>query len=683
MLRDAAEAYKEAEFRVIGCAVSGDAARVLGDEAAITTQTVARLRIDLQNDRERLDGRTVLIVDEASMLGTDDALTLMRYAREQGAQVRFVGDASQHGSVARGAVLEDLTLRHGACDMGRSRRAKDEWLQQVAVDLRAGRTGMGLDALRDHGGIGEYRDGDEAKAALVREWSADVRAGKDVLLLATRRKDVAELNELAREALGDRLGEAREYSTSFGRRTIGVGELLVARHANKDTNTVNGDRMRVVGHRDDGQLECELLRDKTDPRNGERFAWDISERKEVDYGYASTSYRSQGRTVDRVYIYASRADELRGAYVDATRARESVRITYGRDEIEHFGKLVEMQGRVRAAKSVWGIRRRQEELAAEKAREQEASVSADVSPEHVAGKTTSAQANDERKQTDAEKAEQIAANLRSLNANGKPREEQAPKTTEAEEAPRFTVVSKNVSDSLRYHIARNEQRISLGEAPERKLRWELTDSVARVRVNHAAATEYTRMDSTQPKDEANVSSAAVARQSLSTQTRDERAQTDAEKVEQSAANAKVNKTPNEEQPKTPEDVGDRGFGPVHHAGKGDGLFSEGQKIKSEHGSYEDAAAGVTKEQGSMRSDGSASVPQEAPPGAASRGPTSSGMPQETPAVPASTKVPDPEMDAFLKQEAAEQGRFEPDFESGLDEDMVPEVSHAPDIEMED
>jgi hypothetical protein len=113
MLRDASAAYQEAEFPVIGCAVSGDAARVLGDEAKIKTQTVAALRIALQNDRERLDGRTVLIVDEASMLGTDDALTLLRYANEQGAQVRFVGDASQHGSVARGAVLEDLTLRHG------------------------------------------------------------------------------------------------------------------------------------------------------------------------------------------------------------------------------------------------------------------------------------------------------------------------------------------------------------------------------------------------------------------------------------------------------------------------------------------------------------------------------------------------------------------------------------------
>ncbi len=44
--RDVAAAYTEAGFRVIGTAVAGDAARTLGEEAAIDTRTVARLLVD-------------------------------------------------------------------------------------------------------------------------------------------------------------------------------------------------------------------------------------------------------------------------------------------------------------------------------------------------------------------------------------------------------------------------------------------------------------------------------------------------------------------------------------------------------------------------------------------------------------------------------------------------------------
>jgi hypothetical protein len=42
--RDVAAAYSEAGFRVIGTAVAGDAARTLGEEAAIDTRTVAPAR---------------------------------------------------------------------------------------------------------------------------------------------------------------------------------------------------------------------------------------------------------------------------------------------------------------------------------------------------------------------------------------------------------------------------------------------------------------------------------------------------------------------------------------------------------------------------------------------------------------------------------------------------------------
>ena len=51
-----------------------------------------------------------------------------------------------------------------------------------------------------------------------------------------------------------------------------------------------------------------------------------------------TSYRSQSKTVDDVLILAS--DGRRGNYVDVTRARDTVTIAYGRDQIRDFGELM-------------------------------------------------------------------------------------------------------------------------------------------------------------------------------------------------------------------------------------------------------------------------------------------------------------------------------------------------------
>jgi ATP-dependent exoDNAse (exonuclease V) beta subunit len=75
-------------------------------------------------------------------------------------------------------------------------------------------------------------------------------------------------------------------------------------------------------------------------RDGKSVMWDLHEHRAIDHGYATTSYRSQGRTVDSVFALASSAEARRGLYVDVTRAREDVTIAYGKDEVQDFGDLL-------------------------------------------------------------------------------------------------------------------------------------------------------------------------------------------------------------------------------------------------------------------------------------------------------------------------------------------------------
>ena len=81
-------------------------------------------------------------------------------------------------------------------------------------------------------------------------------------------------------------------------------------------------------------------------RDGASVRWDTHEHSAIDLGYAITSYRSQSKTVDDVLVLAS--DGRRGNYVDVTRARDTVTIAYGRDQIRDFGELMHQAQRDRS-----------------------------------------------------------------------------------------------------------------------------------------------------------------------------------------------------------------------------------------------------------------------------------------------------------------------------------------------
>src|SRR5207248_790498 len=83
MLRAARECWERENYRVIGAALAGEAARSLCESAGIKSHTVARLvgsaELGFVGDFDRqhggrgpiqLDSRSVLVIDEAGMLGT-------------------------------------------------------------------------------------------------------------------------------------------------------------------------------------------------------------------------------------------------------------------------------------------------------------------------------------------------------------------------------------------------------------------------------------------------------------------------------------------------------------------------------------------------------------------------------------------------------------------------------------
>jgi conjugative relaxase-like TrwC/TraI family protein len=88
-LAAARQAWEASGYRVLGCALAARAARQLQDDAGIPAATIDRLLGDLDRpDDSGLDSRTIVVADEAAMVGTRKLVRLLAHAESGTSQGR-------------------------------------------------------------------------------------------------------------------------------------------------------------------------------------------------------------------------------------------------------------------------------------------------------------------------------------------------------------------------------------------------------------------------------------------------------------------------------------------------------------------------------------------------------------------------------------------------------------------
>jgi hypothetical protein len=100
-------------YRLLAAAPTGIATMSLQDEGFEDVATCDRLLADLDHGREQLDGRTVLVVDEAGMVGSRKLARLLEHAQQAEAKVVLVGDDRQLAPIDAGGGFRALRLRLG------------------------------------------------------------------------------------------------------------------------------------------------------------------------------------------------------------------------------------------------------------------------------------------------------------------------------------------------------------------------------------------------------------------------------------------------------------------------------------------------------------------------------------------------------------------------------------------
>jgi ATP-dependent exoDNAse (exonuclease V) alpha subunit len=104
------DAFAGAGVPVVGCAVSATAAAELEDAVGFErytrrpAQTIANLLIDLEQRGDRFAPGTIVLIDEATMVGTRELARLAAHVDRAGGAIKLIGDPDQHTSVDTGGV---------------------------------------------------------------------------------------------------------------------------------------------------------------------------------------------------------------------------------------------------------------------------------------------------------------------------------------------------------------------------------------------------------------------------------------------------------------------------------------------------------------------------------------------------------------------------------------------------
>jgi conjugative relaxase-like TrwC/TraI family protein len=329
-------------YQVLGTAPTGIATVCLDSEGFEHARTVDRLLAELDQDRHPhgrrggeegrlLDARTVLVVDEAGMLGSRKLARLLDHAHQAGAKLVLVGDDRQLAAIEAGGGFRGLRLRLGASELTENRRQQETWEREAVEHLRNGDLDQALGAYRAHGQLVAAETPGQLKEILVGDWWEAFQRGERVAILAYRREEVDQFNTACQQ-LRDHAGQLGPERLQVGDRTLAVGDVVVCgKNALRSLGVANGSRGQVLAL-DPQQHSLTLRLD-----NGQEATLDgryldhrptwwtrgNPGRRTIDLGYANTGHRSQGVTLDRALVRVAGVEDREWFYVAATRAAKA------------------------------------------------------------------------------------------------------------------------------------------------------------------------------------------------------------------------------------------------------------------------------------------------------------------------------------------------------------------------
>jgi conjugative relaxase-like TrwC/TraI family protein len=331
----AAEGWAQAGFELRVAAPTWRAANVLSAEG-LEAMTVAGLLRDLDRGELGLSPRSVLLVDEAAMVGSEHLARVIGHTEEAGAKLVLVGDPEQLGPIEAGGLFSAIAKRTEPVHLEEVIRHNHELDRDAAKLIREGAGREALSLYRSEERVTVAGNAEERRVAMVEDWWQSYSRGEDALMVAQRNVEVERLNATARELVKAE-GRLGAEEVEVGGVSFAAGDQVITRVNDRaaaiynrerwEVAQVDAERGRVVLEGIDQACRVEVGRHYLDRTTlgGEAPA--------LQHAYAVTTYCAQGATVDRAYVMVDPSMDKQEMYVAASRTREQTYL-YATREIQ-------------------------------------------------------------------------------------------------------------------------------------------------------------------------------------------------------------------------------------------------------------------------------------------------------------------------------------------------------------
>lgn len=308
---------------VNGCALSALAARGLQTATGIPSTSVAALLNELDSGRTRVVPDTVLIVDEAAMVGTRAMRRLLEHATQRSMALVLVGDPAQLPEIGAGGLFTRLAEDPATTVLTANQRQRSVWELGALSLLRDGDVAAALDTYLDHQRIHVSPDYEHLQNRVADDYLASLDRSKDsgafnaVLVITATRRHAAQINGAIRDRLtAQGTIDGPELLCRVGDEPLSLrrGDLVMVVANDHNRGLLNGEHAHITTV---DAKRSELVLATTDNRRlTVKAGWAAAH---LGHGYALTAHKAQGQTVGMTLVAGSAALTRETSYTALSR----------------------------------------------------------------------------------------------------------------------------------------------------------------------------------------------------------------------------------------------------------------------------------------------------------------------------------------------------------------------------
>lgn len=383
-----ARSYEANGYKVTGLSASWKQALNLKEAAKLDDgRAIAGWVIGVRNGSIKLDSKSLIVVDEAGMVGAREMHHVLEIADKAGAKVILLGDTQQQKSVSAGDALRCIAEQTGSTRLSVIFRQHLDSDRQAVHDFFAGRAEAGLKSYIDRGDVHITQGEEETHKQLIADWQSSrfksegdqitfiqknvemtgviekvegdklhVRVGNELvetgnshLILALDKVSAADLNRRAHEARKENgeLGQSRNFKNVDYKETekeveFSVGDAVCFRKSDRKQDVFNrtdATITAIVGQyitlqTDDGRT---INMDTMD----EKWAQEETGHLGLQHSYSTTIFTSQGLSPDKTFVKDSLGFSRAVAGVALSRHKQTCQ-TYVDKAVRYEAKMREV-----------------------------------------------------------------------------------------------------------------------------------------------------------------------------------------------------------------------------------------------------------------------------------------------------------------------------------------------------